>query len=76
MQLETKKQCKYFSKGFCKHGSSCKYSHLNSDCKNHLEEGKCYKSDCLDRHKEGCRFDKSRKGCDKKETPAVPIFTE
>ena len=35
------KLCKFFTKGFCKHGSSCSYFHEINDCKDHTENGKC-----------------------------------
>ena len=36
---ETNKLCKHFSKGFCKNGSSCTYSHESSDCNEHVNNG-------------------------------------
>ena len=67
---ETKVKCKYFSKGFCKRGSSCDYLHSNLDCKDHMDHGTCYISNCPDWHREDCKFFKSRKGCERKSSCA------
>ena len=63
---DTNKPCKFYSKGFCKNGSSCTYSHSNSDCKDHTENGKCDRNDCPHRHREDCTFYNSSRGCNRK----------
>ena len=35
-----------------------------------MDHGKCYISNCPDRHREDCKFYKSRKGCEKKSSCA------
>ena len=68
--FETKRLCKYFSKGFCKQGSLCNYSHSNSDFKNNIDDGKCYNSACHNRHMDECKIYQSKKGCDRKDSCA------
>ena len=60
---KNKPMCMYYSKGFCKKGSSCVYNHSNLDCKDHIDNGKCSKDNCPHRHREDCKFYKNRKGC-------------
>ena len=55
--------CKFYSKGFCKHGSLCSFSHSSLDCKDHTENGKCDRNNCPDRHRDVCKFYNSRRGC-------------
>ena len=57
--------CTYYSKGFCKQGVSCHYWHPMYDCKEHIDSGKCQTSQCPNRHRDECRFYKTRKGCNK-----------
>ena len=48
--------CKHFSKGFCKNGSSCDYSHESLDCNEHINNGKSYRNNCTQRHRQCCKF--------------------
>ena len=48
------KACKYHSKGFWKHGSSCQFFHSKHDCKDHLFGGGCLNSGCQHRHRQEC----------------------
>ena len=75
------KLCKHFSKGFCKNGSSCNYSHESLDCNEHINNGKCYRNNCTQRHRQCCKFYNSRKGCDRKSNCAflhrdIPVVWE
>ena len=45
------KECKYHSKGFCKHGSLCQFFHAKRDCKECMLGGQCTNSGCQDRHR-------------------------
>ena len=68
--FETKRLCKYFSRGFLKQGSLCNYYHSHSDFKNNIDDGKCYNSACHNRHMDECKIYQSRKGCDRKDSCA------
>ena len=57
--------CIYHSRGFCKRGLSCKFYHSSLDCRQHMKNGKCLKSDCSDRHRENCHFQNRKGGCTK-----------
>ena len=64
-KLPEETACRYHSKGFCRYGSSCNFSHNMSDCSEHISIGKCSDSFCKKRHKEECRYEKKPKGCNK-----------
>ena len=64
-KLPEKTDCRYYSKGFCRYGSSCNYSHNVFDCSEHISIGKCSDPFCKKRHKEECRYEKKPKGCNK-----------
>jgi hypothetical protein len=48
---EKQKICKFFLKGECNHGESCKFIHDKEICKNYFFEGKCKRGDkCKFKH--------------------------
>ena len=62
----TQTLCKHFLKGFCRHGTSCSYSHESQDCRDHTDFGKCVQSHCPDRHRNDCKYFNTRKGCNRR----------
>ena len=70
-KLPEQTACRYHSKGFCRYGSSCNFSHDVSDCSEHISIGKCSDSFCKKRHREECRYVKRPKGCNK---PLCPFL--
>ena len=52
-------------KVFCKRGVTCKFFHSSLDCRQHIKNRKCLRSDCNDRHREDCLFQNRRGGCNR-----------
>ena len=65
--MQETKKCRYWNRGFCREGKSCKFSHPNEDCKNFLETGKCKERECRQRHRRKCRYYTTEEGCFRKE---------
>ena len=53
---ESRKQCKYDRKGFCRQAENCLFLHADTTCEIYLETGVCWKSNCHQRHPKTCRY--------------------
>ena len=49
--------------GHCKYKSGCRFSHPIETCKNYLEEGKCDRKQCTERHPKICKWWQGKRGC-------------
>ena len=54
----------YFDRGHCKRKDCCRYSHSRDICKLYLENRKCDRGNCQERHPKVCKFwMKNKAGC-------------
>ena len=56
-------KCRYFNRGFCKYKNKCRFGHPRQICSDYLENGKCEKRPCDQRHPKQCKWDKSDNSC-------------
>ena len=61
------RKCRYYDRGHCKYKCGCKYFHPKNICKEYVNNKKCERKQCLDRHPKVCKFYlKSKGGCKRK----------
>ena len=63
-KLGTSRKCRHYNRGHCKHKGGCDFFHPKEICKEYLNDKKCDKKDCVDRHPKVCKYWlKSNAGC-------------
>ena len=51
------RRCKYYNRGYCKHGEKCSFQHFENSCEKYLQSGTCTQQRrCLYRHPKNCRY--------------------
>ena len=62
------KKCRYYNRGFCKFGRSCKFHHPTVVCDEYLQDGVCTQRRCPKRHPRHCRYWSTKpEGCTRNE---------
>ena len=51
-----KRKCRYFNRGYCKYGTSCRFQHSQEICYEYMKEGMCKTNGCFRRHPRHCKY--------------------